>query len=103
MTLRQLMDDYLQQMKMARGLSVNTLAAYRRDLNDLLNWSSLDTPDKITASMIQSYFGFLTERGCRPATVARRISSLKRFFEYLLVGETVKNQPLFYAASNPHK
>ena len=46
-----LKDDYLDWLRLERGLSKNTLMAYQRDLDDFLNFESgkqpTDTPDNI--------------------------------------------------------
>jgi len=71
---------------MERGLSENTLAAYRNDLNGLAAWLVPRGRD-VAAARREDLLDYLSERvvrGARPRTTARLLSSLRRFYRYLV-------------------
>ena len=89
-----MMNDYLQHLKLERGLSVNTLTSYRRDLTEFSLFTKGLDPRQVPPTEISRYIGELTKSGRKPATVARKISSLKQFFKYLKDGVIIKESPV---------
>jgi integrase/recombinase XerD len=87
-------EDYLQFLSLERGLSGKTQDAYRADLAGFVASSQVATPESVTPSHINQYFGKLIREGKKPATVARKISSLKRFFGYLQDTGRIKENPV---------
>ncbi|HOP07155.1 MAG TPA: site-specific tyrosine recombinase [candidate division Zixibacteria bacterium] len=87
------LDDYLQHLKLERGMALNTLAAYRRDISDFLAWSGITNAAKVSGSNAQQYLSHLTGLGRKPTTLARRITSLKRFFDYLAEQGAISKNP----------
>lgn len=88
-----LIADFLQHLKLERGLSDNTQAAYRRDLKGFFETTRIEDPRKTTSSQVSSYFGSLGRSGSKPASMARKISSLKQFFEYQLANKQIERNP----------
>ena len=78
-----LIDDFIQHLKLERGLSVNSLSAYESDLKEFVAHSGIKNKENLSPRQIADYFGHLSRLGRKPATLARKISALKRFFEYL--------------------
>jgi integrase/recombinase XerD len=76
---------YLAALQAEQGVSPHTLAAYRRDLADFLTFLgpargvATVTPDDVVA-----YLGALRARGLRASSVARRQSSLRGLYRYLV-------------------
>lgn len=95
-----LIEDYLQHLKLERGLSENTLASYRRDLVELSGRLGTADPRKISLHAATEHVSYLAAAGRKPATIARKISSLKQFFTYLHGQGLVKENP-FLALSAP--
>jgi integrase/recombinase XerD len=60
------------------GLSKNTIAAYRADLEQLAGFSKKD----LAAIAEPDLFAFLASRKGRASSAARMVSTLKRFFQY---------------------
>lgn len=76
-------DRFLDHLWLTDGLSANTLAAYRRDLSKLQK-QLLDCPlEQANHAQLQQALlaGFEREK---PATRARQLSCLRRFYQYLL-------------------
>jgi integrase/recombinase XerD len=80
---------------MERGLSANTLAAYRADLTALSRWlaergvSIMDT----TRSDLQAFIAHRVEAGARPRSTARQLSSFRRFFRYMVREGQIREDP----------
>ena len=71
---------------MERGLSENTLGAYRADLLALTNRLDARGVDLVDASRsdVMDYISWRVEGGAKPRSTARQLSSFRRFFRYLL-------------------
>ncbi len=92
-------EDFLQHLKLELGLAQNSISAYRTDLLELARQYPNTRPSKITPSDLNNYFGELASRGRRPATLARKVSAVRRFFGHLQErGEVRKNPTAGYRA-----
>jgi integrase/recombinase XerD len=83
---RQDIERFLDKLWMERGLSENTLAAYRNDLNGFACWLT-DRQRSLVAARRQDLLDYLAERvdaGVKPRTTARLLSSLRRFYRHLI-------------------
>jgi integrase/recombinase XerD len=80
---------------MERSLSSNTLAAYRADLSTLGRWLA-ERGVPITQASHIDLLGFIAWRvahGVKPRSMARQLSSFRRFFNYLLREGTTGDDP----------
>jgi integrase/recombinase XerD len=88
-------DRFLDAVWMERGLSPNTLSAYRADLAGLERWlvargtqiSSATRPDLL------AFLAWRVEQGARPRSSARQLSSFRRFYRYLIRENAIKEDP----------
>ncbi|MCW8887789.1 MAG: site-specific tyrosine recombinase XerD [Gammaproteobacteria bacterium] len=86
MSANYLIDDFIGSLLMEHGLSQNTLAAYRSDLNQLNRWLS----DKSIALQsvrkddLEDYISYRKNKGIKGRTQARILSSVRRFYQHLL-------------------
>ena len=77
-------------------LASSTLAVYRRDLLDLTHWAlqrRLETPTQVTRADLRRYLALLTTRGLAPATVARKVAAMRRYFSWALRTGLVRVDP----------
>jgi len=80
--LYQTIGEYLEYLELEKGLSQNTLDAYRRDLesfSDALNIDDINSVDRI---MINSYVRTLRENKYAPTSIIRKVASLRGFFKW---------------------
>jgi integrase/recombinase XerD len=82
----ELVDQFLDAIWMERGLSQNTLGAYRADLMTLgrslsEKKKSIDSADK---SDLLAFIAGRVEGGAKPRSTARQLSSFRRFFRYIM-------------------
>jgi integrase/recombinase XerC len=64
----------------------NTVAAYRRDLNGFVEWAEragFDGPQRITRLDLRRFLAYLTTRKYARTSIARKASSLRRYFAWL--------------------
>ena len=75
--------EYLQSI---RGYGIHTLNAYQRDVFDFIKFCEMQKHDTLSPDkyIIRDYLFNLSERRLSRPTVARRISSLKNFFRFIL-------------------
>ena len=81
-----LIEPFLDALWMERGLSENTLAAYRSDLFGFaraLREQGIDDLTRVTRADIQAYLARRLEAGARPRSTARLLSTLRRFYAWL--------------------
>jgi integrase/recombinase XerD len=93
--LEQSLERYLRHVSIERGLAVNTVAAYRRDLTaylDFLLLRGVVTPIAIGPDDVSAFSRELRTRADAPLTAsstARMLSSVRGFHRYLLEEEQV--------------
>ncbi|HVC01946.1 MAG TPA: site-specific tyrosine recombinase XerD [Steroidobacteraceae bacterium] len=86
---------FLDAVWSERGLSANTLAAYRADLNSLGRWLEAHDSALLKASRID-LLGFIAARvegGSRPRSTARQLSSFRRFYRFMVREGLVESDP----------
>jgi len=95
-----LVDDYLQHLKLERGLSANSLSSYKHDLVEFCRQSGKIGVETISLRDANDYLRQQMTAGRKPTTVARKISCLKQFFTYLKEHGLVTENP-FTALPTP--
>ena len=86
-------DDFLDALWMERGVSDNTLAAYRNDLLQFARHLASKKYKLLSAkdNHIRSYLASLSKVSAR--TLSRRLSSLRRFYQYCLRETKIDSDP----------
>ena len=82
----ELVDRFLDASWMERGLSANTLGAYRADLMTLwrgLQERNVNIEDAEKADLLD-FIAKRVESGAKPRSTARQLSSFRRFFRYIM-------------------
>jgi integrase/recombinase XerD len=88
-------DRFLDAVWMERGLSPNTLSAYRADLTALQRWLEQRGTDLLVARRAD-VLGFMASRmesGARPRSTARQLSSFRRFYRFMVREGVVREDP----------
>ena len=92
-------NDFLLHMEKERDVSPNTLKAYRRDLDELLEYLALYYGERawtwqgIDRLAIRGFLAHLTRRKLSKRTIARALSAVRSFYSYLHRNETVEANP----------
>ena len=76
----QIIGEYLEYLELEKGLSQNTIDAYRRDLSDFAQ--NVEDIHSINRMNINAYVRTLRERKLAPTSVIRKVASLRGFFKW---------------------
>lgn len=82
--------SFLDFCRIEKGLASNTLEAYRRDLKSLENFAGGVIP---SADAVRAYLDSLRGSGLRERTIARRLTTLRNFYRFLLREERSEMDP----------
>ncbi len=97
--------SFLSYLEIEKGFSFNTIAAYKNDLNQLVEFLGPQaSPDnnhwqKVDRSLLTRYILSLRERDYAPSTVARKVAAVKSFFDFLVEEGMVGDDPTEELAS----
>jgi len=92
----QILAQYLEYLEVEKGLSINTLDAYRRDLTAFLEFCfALEVEDltQVQRTHLNSYVRDLREKNYSATSVMRKIASLRGFFKWLCSSEICLKNP----------
>lgn len=89
----QILAEYLDFLEIEKGLSKNTLEAYRRDLSNFFDFCNDIDISKIQRTQINSYVRNLHEKKYSPTSIMRKIASLRGFFKWACANEKIKSNP----------
>ena len=81
-----IIEQFCDQIWLADGLAPATLASYRQDLRRVFHWCAGHGVDALamTRSDVERYLATQFAEGARAASINRRLSSLRRFFRWLV-------------------
>jgi integrase/recombinase XerD len=91
--MQDLITLFLDSMLIERGLSPETGKAYAGDLQAFRNWLTEEEQANLSKVDRSRFTGFLMDgrkQGLQPATVARRLVSVKMFFRFLATENLIK-------------
>lgn len=88
-------EAFLEMMSAERGAAANTLAAYRRDLEDYdsflkrrrISFAEADT------EAVRAYLNDLDDQGLAPASAARRLSAVRQLHRFLVSEQVRTDDP----------
>ncbi|MFJ8512751.1 site-specific tyrosine recombinase XerD [Lysinibacillus xylanilyticus] len=90
-------EDYIHFIQVERQLSDNTLASYRRDLENYVNFlrevEGMSDFRKVERTTILRHLEQLRMQGKTSRTVARHISSIRSFHQFLLREKRAETDP----------
>ncbi len=92
MTLESDIEEYLAALRAERGLSPNTLEAYRRDLaqyRTFLDEQGVE-PD---AAAIESWMGALHDRSLAASTISRKLAAVRGLHRFLVAEDLAEGDP----------
>jgi integrase/recombinase XerC len=102
-----ILDTFIDTLMAEKGYSVHTCRAYRSDISDFVQfvmdkqgknvvdgeklfWQQLNSLDK---GVIRNYLAKLVRSGKTKRTIARKLSALKAFFDYLVKSGQIQVNP----------
>jgi len=80
-----------------KGKSINTIVAYKGDINQLINFlktqHQLDTVASIQATHIDSFKKDLQKNNYTAKSISRKLNSIKNFFSFLKLENIIEKDP----------
>ncbi|NLE44349.1 MAG: site-specific tyrosine recombinase XerD [Chloroflexi bacterium] len=102
--MRARVDEFLQYIAIEKGYSRHTIAAYRLDLGQFLDYlgqRGLDSWNSVTRRDVIEYVLYLKDRDYARSTVARKAAAVRSFFKFLVADGLVKGDPTESIGSLP--
>lgn len=85
--------DYINYIYIEKKLSKNTKEAYEKDLILFANFLNNKSILSITTNDIKNYIKYLNDTGEKDKTIARKIVSIRTFFDYLMKEKLISINP----------
>ena len=95
--MHDLIDEYLNFMRVEKGASPNTIDGYSRDLiryAKFLNGRGIAEFNKIGSEDVTAYLTFLHNSGLAANSVNRSLAAIRGFYKYLLREKKVDHTPV---------
>ncbi|QSO45788.1 site-specific tyrosine recombinase XerD [Alicyclobacillus mengziensis] len=92
--MEQRIEPFVEYLAVERGLSLNTLDSYRRDLESFFRYLGPEVP-AVTVRQVQviSYLAYLRKLGRANTTVSRNLASIRSFYHFLVREEIIEADP----------
>lgn len=85
-------EDFLNHLKIERGLSLNTVESYKNDLKDFFGFIKKNIRE-IEKDDIQRFLLRERELGHKATTTARKLVSIKNLYKFLIIEKVVNVDP----------
>ena len=88
-------DRFLSYLRVERGVSSNTQAAYRRDLSKLTSFAHAQNKEisSLEANDLAQFMRSLRKQGLSPRSVARALVTVRGFYKFLIQDGFIKVDP----------
>lgn len=87
--------DFINYLRIERGLAENSIFAYQQDLDKLIDFCTIRNiaPNEVELQTLKDFISDLHELGLSARSQARVISGIKQFFDFLILENTIQNDP----------
>jgi integrase/recombinase XerC len=98
-------DQFLHYLEFQRKYSEHTLESYQNDLTQFAEFlenkmkQNHVLPKYVETNHIKDFLGYLLMMGLGKRSIARKLSSIKSFFRYLIKNEIIKKNPAVIVTS----
>ena len=89
-----LLSEFIDYIEIEKGLSENTIQAYRRDIMSFIEYCNIDDINLVTRIHISSFIMELKENNISQTSISRKVSALKSFFKWASANEYVVSNPI---------
>ncbi|NSL50444.1 site-specific tyrosine recombinase XerD [Calidifontibacillus erzurumensis] len=91
------LDNFLHYLTVEKKAAANTIDSYRRDLKQYIKYLkcslSISSLREVTRIHILNYLAFLKQQGKAGTSIARNVSALRAFHQFLLRKQAVDDDP----------
>lgn len=88
-----LIDNFIDELWLEKGLSTNTLSAYRHDLSSFSKWFKGKSLLDVQRVDLLDYLASRLKEGYSSRSTARSLSSLRAFYSHLTVKHNLNQNP----------
>ena len=88
-----LIDNFIDELWLEKGLSKNTLSAYRQDISSFNKWLRNISLIDVTKVELLDYLAYRLKRGYSSRSTARSLSSLRALYNHLSNKYNLKENP----------
>jgi len=100
--VRQMINSFLSYLTVEKGFSINTITAYRNDLNQLVSFIEEEAAKRgsippwaaFDRQAMLSYLLDLKQRNYAATTIARKVAAARSFFNFMVAEGMVKASPI---------
>jgi len=87
--------EFLGYIQVEKGLSLNTLASYKRDLAKLERWAGQRNRSlpELTRKDLREWIARLSRDGLAPSSISRAVSAARGFYRFLMLDGHIKQHP----------
>ena len=86
-------ENFLNNLLAEKGSAKNTIISYKKDLEELFDFLKDIKIEEITTKDLKKYLEFLYKNDVATSTMARHISSIKQFFNFLQLENIITENP----------
>lgn len=87
------LEKFTQQLTAERQLSPHTVSNYQRDIRAFYDWFASAELPQLDRKSIQYYVAHLSREKKSPATISRRLSALRQYFDFLIEQQQLGDNP----------
>jgi integrase/recombinase XerD len=89
------LENFLEMLAAEKNAAKNTISSYKTDLKDFLNFiiQINTTVENCDLTQLNKYIIDLSKRGLTSKSIARKISSTRHFFQFLVNDKIIKSNP----------
>jgi integrase/recombinase XerD len=91
--MQNLIHLFLDMLEAERNASKNTIDSYARDLNNFAEFLAGANIAKISADDVRNFLKYLQAQAFKKTTIARKLSALKQFFNFLMIEKHITKNP----------
>ncbi len=92
--MKEFIEKYLEILLAEKNLAQNTIASYKKDLEDLWLFGKAHNYKQYSEKLITDYIKFLADQQLKNSSYIRKISSLRGFVKYLITIKELTKNPL---------
>src|SRR5881275_220908 len=92
---RDLVREFLSYIQVEKGLSVNTLQSYARDIAKLQSWAvnAHKQVERLERKDLREWIASMSREGLAPSSISRSVSAARGFFRFLMLDGHIKRHP----------
>lgn len=92
---RDFVREYLNYLRVERGLAKNSLTSYESDLATLKSWADENNLCLLDVSRVdlRQWLAFLSKKGLSPTSIGRMVAAVRGFYKFLMLDSHLPKSP----------